>query len=723
MRSQSKIRLSPFPSGPLDKMKAAVALIPAALLLIAALDYLGLIQAYQLKTLDLFQRWAPHQAASQEVVVVAVDQPDLEFFKNQGVTWPWPRQLYGAIVAFCARSKARAVIIDILFTETSSYGSEDDARLGQEVTAAANVTLPFFLSREERGTAPEQELLLRQAALEVSGALPARLPTYRSVIPPVPPLLKSVKSLGNVETKPDPDGIYRRIPLLAQFQGRCLPTLALAAYYHQEWAPAPICSVAGGMVMGSRFLPVDDQGQLLLKYRGPSRTYRRFSAANVISSEARAAHGLPPIYPLQSFEGKWVLVGLTAPGLLDLKGTPMGGVFPGVEIHATLLDNLLQGDFLATVPVWLVWVWAAVLASLMVLAVLFWAKLWVVLGVLTLLLLIHLGLCLVVFMNSRHLDAVAPGAVLLAAYGLATAYSYATEGRQKQLIRTTFAQYMSEAVIQDLLSHPEKLRLGGERRRVTVFFSDLAGFTSLSERLAPEAVAALLNRYLSCMTEIILAEAGTVDKFEGDAIMAFWGAPLDQPDQALRACRAALRQCQALRELNDHLAAQNSPPLRMRLGIHTGDAVVGNLGSERRFDYTAIGDTVNLASRLEGLNKFYGTVMLTSEDTAAACGEEVVFRELDLVAVKGREAPVRVLEVLALSEHAPPEIAELKKLFGEALKLYRQGNFTRAAEAFRAVLRRFPEDGPSLAFLKRCQQWKQDSAPVGWDGVFRPDAK
>jgi adenylate cyclase len=286
-----------------------------------------------------------------------------------------------------------------------------------------------------------------------------------------------------------------------------------------------------------------------------------------------------------------------------------------------------------------------------------------------------------------------------------------------------FGQYMSESVIQHLLAHPEKLRLGGERRRVTLFFSDLAGFTTISEKLDPETVVALLNRYLSEMTDIILSEAGAVDKFEGDAIMAFWGAPLDQDDQALRACRAAIRQRDALARLNDEFRAQGLPRLKLRIGLHTGDAIVGNLGSEKRFDYTAIGDTVNLASRLEGLNKFYGTAIMASEAAVAAAGAAVAFRELDLVAVKGKETAVRVFEVLNMTADLPAAGAAVRDDFALALARFRQGDFAGAAGAFTEFLAQHSDDGPARAFLARCRKFLEQPPPAGWDTVFRPDSK
>ena len=282
---------------------------------------------------------------------------------------------------------------------------------------------------------------------------------------------------------------------------------------------------------------------------------------------------------------------------------------------------------------------------------------------------------------------------------------------------------MSETVISHLLAHPEKLKLGGERRRVTLFFSDLAGFTTMSERLEPEAVVGLLNEYLSRMTEIILEEMGTVDKFEGDAIMAFWGAPLDQEDQAVRACRAALRQQEALKELNESLHRRNMPLLNMRIGLHTGEAIVGNLGSQSRFDYTVIGDTVNLASRLEGLNKFYGTAIMASDATVAECGGAMEFMALDRVAVKGRETPVTVYTLMASQDELAPPRSEARKEFSLGLELYRGGHFEEAAHHFLQALESWPGLTPASVFLGRCRTWQETPPSPDWDAVFRPDQK
>jgi adenylate cyclase len=704
-----------------SRLRAGAALTLIATLLTLGLKLSGLLELYSLKTLDLFFRHVSLAPASPEVVLVTVAQPDLDFFKERGVTWPWPRQLYAPIIDFCRRAQARAVIFDILFTEASSYGPDDDRRLAQALESGRAV-LPFFLSRKEKPLNPEDANLLQKAGLDIAGSPPPELPRYQSVLPPIPPLMVAAKALGNVECRPDRDGIYRRVPLVARFVNGYFPLLAFAAF-HRFQDGHPLRFEPGALLQGGRRLPLDTQGQFLLKFRGPSGSHRSFSAANVIQSENLCRQGLAPIYPLEALADRWVLVGLTAPGLMDLKASPVSAVFPGVEIHATLLDNLIKGDFLRPVPPWGLWAWAFILAAAVTLAVLFSPSLAVTLGALVLLGGGQLGLSLLAFKASWWGDPVLPGVTLALSFALAAAYSYATEGRQKQAIRRMFAQYMSEAVISHLLAHPEKLALGGERRRVTLFFSDLAGFTTLSEGLAPETVVAILNDYLSRMTEIILEESGTVDKFEGDAIMAFWGAPLDQEDQAKLACRAALRQQTALKELNERFVRHGSPALDMRIGLHTGEAIVGNLGSQKRFDYTVIGDTVNLASRLEGLNKFYGSDIMASEATVQECGDAVEFRELDLVAVKGRETPVAVFQVLALKGELTPAQAGAREEFARGLQLYRQRQFSEAAAAFSAALQHLSEDGPPKAFLERCQQFQTTPPPPDWDTVFRPEAK
>jgi adenylate cyclase len=715
--------MSSFAAIPLRR-KAAIGALIALLAwgLTLGLSLTGLLTKYTLATLDHLYRATPLPPANSQVAVATLSQADLDFCQKQGISWPWPRQLYVPIIEFCQRGGARAVIFDVLYTEASVYGADDDQRLAEAMKASGRVVLPFFLTRESKGAGPQDQEVFDRASLTIKGAPPAGLTAYQGMTAPIPPLLKAAAALGNVECGPDPDGIYRRLPLVSVCQGHFLPLLSFGAFCHFQ-APGEWRFEAGDLVQGDYRVPLDREGRLLLRFRGPGHSFKRLSVANIIQSEERLKHGLAPFYNPEDLAGKWVLVGFTAPGLMDLKPTPLAPVYPGVELHATLLANLLKGDFLRTTPPWLIWVWALVLACVVTLAVLFSARLWTTLAALALLLAVNVGGSLLAFRASWWADPVAPGVALGLAFVLAAAYSYATEGRQKLAIRRMFSFYMSEKVIAHLMSHPELLNLGGERRHVTLFFSDLAGFTTISERLSAEKVVGLLNDYLSSMTDIILDEEGTVDKFEGDAIMAFWGAPLPQEDQALRACRAALRQQAALVELNKQFQELGLPPLAMRIGLHTGEAVVGNLGSEKRFDYTVVGDTVNLASRLEGVNKFYDTNILASETTMAACGDDVLFREVDRVAVKGKETAVAVYQPLGLKDNLTPEKVALSKEFTEALEMYRQEKFSEAASLFQKILAQHPDDRPSQVFWQRCQDFQASPPPPGWSGVFRPDKK
>jgi len=702
--------------------KATAGILLAAVSLAATIVFHvpGPGKTLSLKVLDLMFQNLPGPGPHPDILIVTVDQPDIDFFKNQGIVWPWPRQLYASLIDFCQAGNARGIVFDILFTEPSTYGPEDDETFARSAAGFGRVYFPFFLSKTRPETEDDASPFPSKAGITMENAPPCPSP-YPSVILPIQGLVEASGGMGNVSARPDTDGIFRRIRPVYCFQKYWVPALALS----------PLTASPGfpwrwerrSLVQESLRIPLDAGGNTLLRFRGPSGTHPRLSAANIIRSEFQRLNGVPPIHSAEIVRDKWVLVGLTAPGLMDLKAAPTGAVYSGVEIHATFLDNLLAGDFLKPVPAVLSWVLTGITA-LGVIAVVFRVSgFWATLAVPFLFALLNGGIAAAAFMHGWWADPVLPFTALAGAFGLAVAYSYATEGQQKKAIRHMFGHYLSESVIGHLLADPHRLQLGGERRRLTLFFSDLAGFTTLSERLEPEAVVSLLNQYLSVMTEIILEEAGTVDKFEGDAIMAFWGAPLDQPFQAVSACRTALRQQAAMEILNGGFADQNLPKLSMRIGIHTGEAVVGNLGSEKRFDFTVIGDTVNLASRLESLNKLYGTEILVSETTVQGCGDAVLFMEIDRVAVKGRTAPITVYTPLALKETLADGLLALREAYAEALGLYRRSQFEAAAARFEAISRKWPHAGPAAILFNRCRRFLETSVSEDWDAVFRPDQK
>jgi adenylate cyclase len=316
---------------------------------------------------------------------------------------------------------------------------------------------------------------------------------------------------------------------------------------------------------------------------------------------------------------------------------------------------------------------------------------------------------------------------LLLSTGLVMVYSgnvlghYFVEAREKRWIRQAFGRYVSPALVEVITTHPERLELGGEEVETTVLFADLEGFTQLSETMPPQTLIGLLNDYFTPMTQIIMSHRGTLDKYIGDALMALWGAPVPLPDHALQACWAALEMQQTMTELQEDWRTQGLPPLVARLGLHTGSVVAGNVGSRDRFNYTVLGDTVNLASRLEGVNKVYGTRILLSEETSQRVKDRLLLRELDLVQVKGRAQPVRVYELLG--SFPPDGLPPWLDHFAAGLQAYRQRQWEEASQAFGEVLLLKPGDRPTQVFLGRCRFFAVAPPPSDWQGIFKLDAR
>jgi len=687
------------------------------------LYYGKLLESYELKTYDqLCRLYAERSVAPDEIVLVVVDRGSLEAAQRQGINWPWPRQMYAPIVQFCASSGARAVAFDILFTEPSAYGMEDDQILAEALKQNGHVFLPIFLSREERPQPVWEKRLMDRIALPLvdqSGRSPS---LSHSTVSPIQILADHASGFGNVAISPDSDGIYRRLPLVFSYRSHWIPSLGLAVFRHLS-GKEPMVLGRRGLQGKGMHIPLDDQATFLLSYHSIVQDYRRFSAFNVIQSFQALQEGGKPVYPLQVFRDKIVFVGFTAPGLFDLKPTPISSVNPGMAIHATLVANLLHKEYRVRISPAVALALAAGVAVAMGLMVMFVSSLWR-LSLITFAcvggLLLFIGLA---FRQNIWVDGVLMLASLGLSFAMSTAFSYATEGRQRRQIKQVFSHYMSDLLIQDLLKHPDKLRLGGEKRVLTVFFSDLAGFTTLSEKLTPEEVVTLLNRYLTAMTDIILASGGLIDKYEGDAIMAFWGAPVPQEGHATRACLAALDNQTRLDGLRKEFIQMGLPPVHARIGINTGEMIIGNMGSTQRFDFTVIGDSVNLASRLEGAGKEYGTNIILSEETYRQSANWVEVRELDLLRVKGKEAPVRVYELLSRKGKLDERGQKVRDFFAEGLGYYRQMRWAEAVSCLQRVLILAPEDGPARTFIRRCQQFMQTPPPAEWDGVYQLTSK
>jgi len=451
----------------------------------------------------------------------------------------------------------------------------------------------------------------------------------------------------------------------------------------------------------------DPVGRTMINYRGPVRTYPYKSIADVVNRN----------FPPGAFRDKIVLVGASATGIGDLRTSPYGGVdFPGVEIHANIIDNILNRNFLirdagqVTLDLVVILLFGVPLG--------FWLALtqprWMWFGLV--LLVLFIGGVYLAFVKGWWLNLTIPVFMLVGNVGLVALYRVLIEEKEKRKIHDAFQQYVSPEVIRQLLKSPELVM--PRKTEITVMFSDIRGFTSLSEQLDAQVLALLLNHYLTEMTRIVFRQQGTLDKYIGDALMAFWGAPNEDPRHAEKGCRTALEMMHRLGELQDEWKAEGGPRLDIGIGIHTGIASVGNMGSELRYGYTAMGDTVNLASRLEGLNKEYGTHILASESSYTATGRAgFVFRELDVIRVKGKVQPVTIYELIVL-RNATDEHAERLALFAQGRARYQQRQWREAQEIFERVLARWPDDGPSRTFRKRCQEYLFNEPEPNWDGVF-----
>ncbi len=658
--------------------------------------------------------------ATEDIKLIMVDEESLQWAAEElRIPWPWPREIYSAILQFASRGGARAVAFDVLFLDHSLRAAEDDQLLGEAIRNGPPFAAAVFLGdpggqfTEWPSHVPDHALRVRGFDQWAEGRALREMVMERAAFP-IPDVATNAVIMGDVKGVPDPDSIIRRVHLFRQFDGRAIPALGLSAYMAAQSPDRrrlpELRMEEGSIRVGRRRIPIDEEGRSILRYRGPPGTHQRFQAGQIIRDEIRIQNGERPLISPIEFNNKYVLLGFSAPGLLDLRPTPISNVTPGVEVHATMLDNFLSNDFVRLLPDRWALISTFILALLATFSALLSNKAWrsAVVFVAFLPLPGLIGFYLYAFsiwwpivLQSLAISLGLVGGVLV---------NYALEGRQKAFIKGAFKHYLSPAVIEQIMRDPDQLKLGGERRNLTIFFSDLAGFSALSEKLEPQALTQLLNDYLSDMTDIVLAEGGTLDKYEGDAIIAFWNAPLDQPDHAVRAVRTALRCQRKLAERRDEFKQRTGVELHMRIGVNTGDVVVGNMGSRERFDYTVLGDAANLASRLEGANKFFGTSTMIAESTWSALNGELIGRLIGSITVVGRKTPVKVYEVLGF---AGESLTVPVESFEQAIELCLQGDWKSALAEFS----QWTDDPLAQRYAKKCQALLNAPSET-WDGIW-----
>ncbi|MCM8528245.1 MAG: adenylate/guanylate cyclase domain-containing protein [Lentisphaeraceae bacterium] len=652
---------------------------------------------------------ADPRKASDEVCLILLDQKSLDWAQQEnGISWPWPRELFKVILDFCSASGAKAVGYDVLFTEQSFAGHQDDLSFAESIKANERFVLAFRANSSSAKTdkwPPTYDKLFTD--IQLGSEL--KVPDFKNIDFPVKEISDEAKLLAHVNSKPDVDGVNRSNVLFVSVGGKTVPSLGLATYLAGNDG-TKVSSEGKKVKVGEKTIPVDSFGSTLLRFRGPSKTHKAYSAAEIIQSYLRIQDGDEPAVPLSALKDKYVLFGFSAPGLHDQHNVPVGGKYPGVEVHVTMIDNLLQGDFFTFAPSYLDKIIALLLAIGGAFLIVrnnnyklqaFYVCFMVVLPI---------AFAFASASQGYRVSMLLPGTAVMFSLFISIAFNYMTEGRQKKFIKYAFRHYLSPHVIDELIDNPDKLKLGGVRSEISIFFSDLEGFTTISERLEPEVLIEVLNEYLSAMSDIILESNGTIDKYEGDAIIAFWNAPLPVENHAAQIVRSALK-CQAvLAEMNPQLKGRAGADLKMRIGIHTGPAVVGNMGASERFDYTMLGDAVNLAARLEGVNKQFGTYTLISIDTKNQMGDAFPIRELAKVEVVGRKEPVRVFEPMEQKEYDANKEYIDKFLVG--LDLFYHEKFAEALEVFKENQ---DNDPPSKKYVKKCQDILDSglSAPEG----------
>lgn len=711
------------------------------------------IERVEIWTYDLRLLAAAKVDPDPPVVIVDIDEPSLAAVGR----WPWPRHLIASLLdELIERQGVALVAFDVVFAEPDESSGlpvlerlaseafqdqpefmavldelrptlDNDARFA-EALRDRPVLLGYYFSGGEDAVRVGQlpDPLFRETDF---GGRRIPLVSGDGYGANIPRLQQAASGAGHFTPLFDVDGITRRVPLLIEFDGGYYESLSLAAarFYLGGAVPRPVFGEAGAgnyfaleaLSVAGQKIPVDRLGAALVPYAGPQRSYPYIPVTEVLQGKL----------PAGSLAGKIVLIGTSATGLMDLRATPVGNAYPGVEIHANLIHGIIDNAILNE---------PAYLEGLEILAV-------VVVGVLLMLLMpklgpavaliTALGLVFTLFVAGLYLwqqhQMVMPMALLLLTvlgmYLLDTVYALFVENRARSRVSALFGQYVPPKVVDALADNPEAASMEGESREMTVLFSDVRDFTRISESLPAKQLSALMNDYLSVMTRSIQSENGTVDKYIGDAIMAFWGAPLPQQDHAARSVSSALAMQEAATRLREVYSAREWPPLHVGIGINTGVMSVGNMGSEFRRAYTVMGDSVNLASRLEMLTKHYGVSIIVSADTRAATEAAFHYRELDRILVRGKERALSIHEPVAVRSasdaHLPGDMAERCLIYADMLQAYRGRDWDRAENALERLGKRGESEGLIRCFRDRIDGFRVAPPPEDWMGVYRFETK
>jgi len=704
------------------------------------------LEEIRLRTFDFYQSLRPRQTVARPVTIVDIDERSLKEIGQ----WPWPRTIVADLVTQLSQLGAVAIAFDVIFAEpdrmspsiaaASFRNLDDDTRNKLRSLPSNDEVLAEAIQRSrvvvgQVGSATPVPRSETEAALPTGFAVKGPDPspflvTFAGLLRNVPAIEQAAAGRGVFSILPERDGIVRRVPIIMQAQGAMVPSLSMellrvVADSGAILVRADEAGVQSVAVPGLE-LPTDQNGRLWVHFN--RHDPGRYISANDVL-QGRVSH--------DNVEGKLVLIGTSAAGLLDVKTTPVAAAMPGVEVHAQILESALANSLL-TYP-------SYAIGAELVVAVLVGLAIIIVAPMLRASIVIALGAVVVAaligvswYLFSQYdllIDFTYPLLASGFVYLTLIFVNYFQEQKQRQQIRAAFGYYLSPALVEQLARSPEKLVLGGEERRMTILFGDVRGFTTISEHYKhdPQGLTRLMNRFLTPLTNAIIERNGTIDKYIGDAIMAFWNAPLDDPRQEVNACEAALEMLARADKLNQEFkreADRNGGtymPLRVGIGLNTGPCVVGNMGSDFRFNYSVLGDTVNVASRLEARTKDYRVPIVIGEGTAQKAKEKFATMEIDRIQVKGKTQPETVFTVLGRAELGrDPNFLELQELTTKMLRYYREQNWTQALDTIepcRKAAEGFGVGALYHMYAERIEAFRRNPPPSDWNGVYEAESK
>jgi len=737
--------------------------------LIGSIDVLELIEA---KTLDLRFRLRGEKQPGDDIVIIAVDEKtedDLGRWQSSGRRWiaQMLNSLHeaGAKVIgfdFTLAEPDEGIDLEMLdeikaqyqehlpeaissypeiltYLDTAKVSHNYDRQLAETIRRAGNVVLGIYHVFDRASAAhltPEQletyhQIINRSKYTTIKfppgiTRQPLRLRHSLGVEPNLAIFSEAAKSFGHFTFVPARDGYIRQASLLVEYRKDCYPSLALevARVYLNPQLPPLIHALGkegGGSVdsiqLGDIHIPTDGQGRLLINYYGPAQTFPHYSLSDVVLGRS----------PPETFKDKIVLFGFTGSIYQDVHSIPFQpGLYPGVEVHATIIENILREDFL-TKPEWTILADPFIIFLLGIVLGVVLQRTHPFSGAFTALicLVVVAGIIYMAFLFWRvWLNVTFPFMFIVLDYLVMTSYKYFIEEKKEREVRSAFQHYVAPTVVNQLLETVDELKLGGEQRLLTALFADIRGFASISENMKPEDLVQFLNEFFTAMTETVLSYEGTVDKYMGDSILAFYGAPLEQPDHALRACKTAVEMLTRLKKLRLAWKVRDLPPINIGIGINSGEMIVGNMGSAQQFDYTIMGDHVNLASRLQGVNKQYGTSIAISQSTYQLIrSDSFIVRELDTVRVRGRKEAVTIYHLIG---YGPPDqqTRAFLNTFHKGLEAYKSRQWGQAMTLFFEVINLRPDDRTCCRmYINRCERCARIPPPKDWDGVFVMESK